>query len=91
MRTGGEIDLLRYSCLAFKFLSFKNLRRRCENVRDPPRLIRREFIEPPSFGFALTRIDVRERLIVGVAHDVTTVDFIGTPWRWEKTGRAALR
>jgi hypothetical protein len=91
MRTGGEIDALRYYCLAFRYLAVKNLRQPCEKLRDPPRLIRRQFIEPPRIGFVVVGIDVRECLIVGVAHDVTAVYLLGTPWRWEKTGRAAVR
>jgi hypothetical protein len=90
MRTGGEIGLMRYSCLAFKYLAVKNRRQPCEKLRDPARLIRRQFIESPRIGFVLVGIDVCERLIVGVAHDVTAVYLLGTPW-WEKTGRAAVR
>jgi hypothetical protein len=36
-------------------------------------------------------IDVRERLIVGIAHDVTAVYLLGTPWRWEMAGNTAVK
>ena len=84
MRTGGEIDPLRN-------LRLTSIRQPCENVSDPPRLIRRQFIEPPRIGFVLVGIDVCERLIVGIAHDVTAVYLLGTPWRREMTGRATVR
>jgi hypothetical protein len=50
---------------------------------DPSNLVVREHLRLPSLIFVVARIEVRERLSVGVSHDVTARYLVGAPGRRE--------
>jgi hypothetical protein len=57
---------------------------RCD--RDAPRLVDREHLRLPRFGFAVPRVEVRESLSVGVANNEAARRQVGVPGRREKAG-----
>jgi hypothetical protein len=58
---------------------------------NPPRFVLRENLRLPCFVFVVARIDVRERLPVGVTDDIATRNFVGTPGRREAAGARSAR
>jgi hypothetical protein len=46
---------------------------------DPPRLIRREHLRLPRLGLVLARVDIGQRLPVGVMHDIAARYSFGAP------------
>ena len=54
--------------------------------RDAPRLVGREHLCLARIGLTVAAVEIRQRLAVGVAHDVAAGDLVGAPGRREAAG-----
>jgi hypothetical protein len=57
---------------------------------DAPRLVHRERLCLPCFGFVVPRVNIRERLPIGVPDDVTAGNGFGAPGRGKRCAPSAI-
>ena len=65
----------------------QEVRQPCDVHSNPPRLVLREHLRLQSFSRIVPRIQIGERLAVGVSDDVAARNGFGSPGWWEAAGR----
>jgi hypothetical protein len=68
----------------------EQLRQPCDVDGDAARLVLRENLRLSCFVFVVARVDVNERLAVGVADDVAAGYLVGVPGRRETSGHGLM-
>src|SRR5260370_2008470 len=58
----------------------------CDVGRDAPRFVFRQYFRLHGFGFVRSAVDVDERLVIGIAHDVAAGHLLGAPRCREAAG-----